>query len=271
MRDTIIHPSAIVDTKARLGAGVRVGPFCVVGPDVILGDGTELVSHVSIVGRSELGPDCKVYPFASVGSAPQDLKYRGEPSRLVIGSRTVIRESSTINPGTEGGGMLTSIGDDCLLMANSHVAHDCRVGNHVVIATFAGCAGHCELGDYVILGGMAGLHQRVRIGRHAFVGAHTLVDADVIPYGMVVGNRGTLVGLNLVGLKRHGHDREAIQQLRSAYKIIFAKQGTLRERAADAAQRFFGAALVGDVVDFIARGSSDRSILLPEDNGTDDT
>ena len=268
MAETRVHPSSIVSPAARIGQGVTVGPFCQVGDDVELGNGVELVSHVAVAGRTVIGADTKIYPFASIGHQPQDLKYGGEPSRLIIGQRTVIREGATINPGTQGGGMETRIGDDCLLMSSSHVAHDCQVGNHVIIASFSGVAGHCVVGDYAIMGGQSGVHQFVRIGAHAFIGAHSLVDADVIPYGMAVGNRAKLAGLNLVGLKRRNFDREAIHQLRAAYRMIFASEGTLRERVEDAARLFEGAPLVQDVVAFVGK-SSDRALCLPRNGSSE--
>lgn len=241
---------------------MHIGPYCTVGENVVLHDGVELVGHVSVAGRTEVGPRSKIYPFASVGHPPQDLKYEGEPSRLVIGSNCIIRENATVNPGTRGGGMLTSIGDNCLLMASTHVAHDCHVGNNVIISNFGGLAGHCVTGDFVILGGMVVVRQFVHIGSHAFIGAHSMVDGDVIPYGMAVGNRAHLAGLNLVGLKRRGFDREDIHTLRAAYRMIFATEGTLRERVGDARKMFKDNTLVQNVVDFIAE-SKDRSICSP--------
>ena len=267
MKDADVHPTSVVGPQARLGKGVRIGPYCVVGNDVVLADGVDLISHVVVEGRTEVGADTRIYPFASVGHRPQDLKYHGEASRLVIGERCTIRESVTINPGTEGGGMLTRIGNDCLIMASAHVAHDAIIGNNVVMANYVGIAGHVHVGDNVIFGGTCVIHQFTRIGAHAFIGAQSMVDGDVIPYGMAVGNRATLTGLNLVGLKRRKFDREAIHRLRAAYRLIFASEGTLRERVEDAAELFKGDVLVQDVVAFIA-AASDRPILLPR-NGHD--
>lgn len=258
----MIHPSAIVDPAAKLGANVRVGPYCIVGANVTLADDVELISHVVIEGRTSIGAGTRVFPFASIGHQPQDLKYHGEDSRVEIGARCTIRESVTVNPGTEGGGMLTKIGDDCLLMACSHVAHDCQVGNNVVLANYVGLAGHSVVGDFVRFGGICAVHQFVRIGSHAFIGAQSMVDADVIPYGLAVGNRARLGGLNLVGLKRSGFDRESIHKLRAAYRMIFSSEGTLRERVDDAAELFKGEKLVQDVVQFIA-AANDRPITLP--------
>jgi len=262
VQDTSIHPTALVSDGAKIGAGVLIGPYSIVGENVELADGVKLVSHVVVEGRTRIGAGTEVYPFASVGHCPQDLKYDGEPSTLTIGENCVIRENATINPGTRGGGMETVIGNDCLLMASSHVAHDCRLGNHVIVANYGGIAGHCQIGDFVTIGGMVALHQFVRIGSHAFIGAQSMVDADVIPYGMALGNRAKLAGLNLVGLKRRKFDREAIHRLRTAYRMIFSTEGTLRERLEDAASLFAGDALVLDVVNFISAGI-DRPICLP--------
>jgi UDP-N-acetylglucosamine acyltransferase len=257
-----VHATAVVSPGARIGANVKIGPYSVIGEDVVLEDGVELLSHVVIAGRTTIGAGTRIFPFASIGHQPQDLKYEGEPSRLVIGERCVIRENVTINPGTRGGGMLTSIGNDCLMMANSHVAHDCRIGNNVVIAAFVALAGHCHIADFVAFGGMCGVHQYVRIGAHAFVGAHSMIDADVIPYGLAVGNRARLAGLNLVGLRRRKFDRESIHTLRTAYRMLFSSEGTLRERIEDAATMFKSEPLVQDVVSFIA-ASTDRPLCLP--------
>lgn len=259
---TTIHPTAIVEHGAVLGDDVVIGPFCHVGPHAVLDRGVELVSHVVIAGHTRLGAGTKVYPFASLGSQPQDLKYAGEPSRVVIGERCQIREYVTVHPGTSGGTMETRIGNDCLLMNAAHVAHDCTVGNNVVIAAYVGIAGHCQIGDFVGFGGMCGVHQYVRIGAHAFIGAHSMVDADVIPYGMAVGNRARLAGLNLVGLKRRKFDREAIHTLRAAYRMVFASEGTMVERIEDAARLFPDEKLVQDVVSFLS-AEADRPICLP--------
>jgi UDP-N-acetylglucosamine acyltransferase len=258
----LIHPTAIVADGARLGADVRIGPYSIVGSNVTLGDKVELVSHAVVEGNTTIGPGTRIFPFASVGHEPQDLKFHGETSRLEIGANCTIRESVTINPGTEGGGMVTRIGDNCLIMANAHVAHDAILGNNVIMANYVGVAGHVQVGDNVIFGGTCVIHQFTRIGAHAFIGAQSMVDGDVIPYGMAVGNRATLTGLNLIGLKRRGFEREAIHRLRAAYRQIFASEGTLRERVEDAAEIFSQDALVQDVVRFIA-DAQDRPILLP--------
>ncbi|KPL55224.1 UDP-N-acetylglucosamine acyltransferase [Prosthecomicrobium hirschii] len=257
-----IHPSSVVEDGARLGDGVVVGPFCVVGPEAVLADGVELVSHVSLAGRTELGPGVKIYPFASIGHPPQDLKYRGEPSRVTVGARTVIREQVTINPGTEGGGMLTSIGEDCLIMVGAHVAHDCRVGNNVILVNNATLAGHVTVGDHAILGGLSAVHQWVRIGPHSFLGGLSGLENDLIPYGSALGDRARLGGLNLVGLRRRAFERESIHKLRAAYRMLFSDEGTLMERVGDVAAMFADEPLVMEVVDFV-RAGGDRALCMP--------
>jgi UDP-N-acetylglucosamine acyltransferase len=264
-----IHPSAVVAPAARLGEDVVIGPFSTVGADVVLEDRVELVSHVAVAGRTSIGADTRIFPFASIGHPPQDLKYSGEPSRLEIGARCTIRESVTVNPGTRGGTMLTRIGNDCLLMACSHVAHDCLVGERVVLANYVGLAGHVVIGDHVAFGGMCAVHQFVRIGAHAFIGAQSMIDADVIPYGLAVGNRARLAGLNLVGLKRRGFEREAIHGLRAAYRMIFSSEGTLRERVEDASRLFGSDRLVQDVVAFLA-AAGERPVCMPRSGAHED-
>jgi UDP-N-acetylglucosamine acyltransferase len=261
---TVVHPTAIVSSRAVLGRGISIGPYCSVGDQVVLGDGVELVSHVAVAGRTEIGARTRIFPFASIGYEPQDLKYHGEQSRLVIGADCTIREHVTMSPGTEGGGMETLVGDHCLLMIGVHVGHDCRLGNNVILSNNAGLAGHCSVGDYVILSGHTGVTQFVHIGAHAFVGGMTKVENDVIPYGMATGNPGHLAGLNLVGLKRRGFDRESIHKLRAAYRMVFSSEGTLRERVEDAGKIFAGDPLVSQVLDFIQRPSG-GSLMLPRD------
>ncbi len=269
MSDIVVHPTAIVSSGAQLSAGVKIGPYCIVGANVVLHADVELISHVVIEGHTTVGAGTRIFPFASVGHQPQDLKFHGEASRLEIGERCTIRESVTINPGTEGGGMLTKIGNDCLLMACSHVAHDVMVGNNVVLANYVGLAGHSIVGDYVRFGGICAVHQFVRIGSHAFIGAQSMIDGDVIPYGLAVGNRARLAGLNLVGLKRGGFDRESIHTLRAAYRMIFSSEGTLRERVEDAAVMFKDARLVQEVVSFIS-AAKDRPLCLPRTDTDED-
>ena len=257
-----IHPTAIVEPGANIDDGVIIGPYCIVGADVSLGEGVELVSHIVITGRTEIGPRSRAFPFASIGHRPQDLKYRGEPSRLEIGADTVMREHVTVNPGTEGGGMLTRIGDRCLLMVGVHVAHDCRIGDGVIMANNATLGGHVSIDDFAVLGGMSAVHQFVRIGRHAMIGGMSGVENDVIPYGSVMGNRAYLSGLNIVGLKRRSFSRDVIHDLRKAYRLLFAEEGTMAERLDDVAEEFSGVDPVMDIVEFI-RSDSSRAICQP--------
>ncbi|MCW6510398.1 acyl-ACP--UDP-N-acetylglucosamine O-acyltransferase [Lichenifustis flavocetrariae] len=265
-RDTIIHPMAVVAPEARLGRGVTIGPFCAVGPEVTLEDGVALLSHVAVAGRTRIGARTRVFPFASLGHEPQDLKFRGEDSTLEIGPDCVIREGVTMNPGTAQGGLATRVGHNSVFLANAHVAHDCDVGNHVVFSNNVMLAGHCRVGDHVIMGGGAAVHQFVRIGRNAFVGGMAGVEHDVIPYGMALGNRAYLAGLNVVGLKRHGFSRERIHELRRAYRLLFAPDGTLKERVEDVAAEFATQAEVQEIIVFIREGG-DRAICVPRDAG----
>ncbi|MGI9382144.1 MAG: acyl-ACP--UDP-N-acetylglucosamine O-acyltransferase [Methyloligellaceae bacterium] len=261
-----IHPTAVVDSGANLGSKVEIGPYCVVGPHVTLGDKCRLRSHVVISGHTTIGSECEFFPFASIGEIPQDMKYAGEESRLVIGNNNVIRESVTINLGTQGGGLVTEIGSHVLIMAYGHVAHDCRIGDHVILANAATLGGHCVIEDHAILGGLSAVHQFVRVGTHAFVGGMSGAESDVIPFGMVIGVRGGLTGLNIVGMKRHGFKREQIQNLRKAYKILFAAEGTLAERADEMERAFPDDECVARVLQFV-RSDTSRSLLVPKRNG----
>ncbi|MDE1901622.1 MAG: acyl-ACP--UDP-N-acetylglucosamine O-acyltransferase [Alphaproteobacteria bacterium] len=258
-----IHPTAVVDPAAQLGADVDIGPFCTVGADVRLGDRVRLVSHVVVGGRTTVGEGTVVYPFASLGLRPQDLKFKNEPSTLDIGKNNQIREQVTMNPGTEGGGMATRVGDNGLFMVGAHVAHDCHVGNNVVLANNATLAGHVTLGDFVIVGGLSAVHQFVRIGSFAIIGGMSGVEKDVIPFGLVKGERAHLAGLNMVGLERRGFTREDVRALRSAYRMLFAPEGTLAERIEETAAHYKNQAQVAQIVDFI-RAASDRPICQPK-------
>jgi UDP-N-acetylglucosamine acyltransferase len=260
-----IHATAVVDPNAELAPGVDVGPFCVVGAQVRLGDGVVLHSNAVITGRTSLGDGCQVFPFASIGHAPQDQKYHGEASSIEVGAKTVIREHVTISPGTKGGGMVTRIGSHCLLMVGAHVAHDCHIGDHVILVNNATLAGHVAIGDHAILGGLCAVHQFVRIGAYGFVGGMSGVERDVIPFGMVLGNRAYLSGLNIVGLKRHGFPREQIHELRQAYRMLFSSEGTLMERLEDVENMFSANPLVQQVIEFI-KSHSDRSFCVPNNN-----
>jgi UDP-N-acetylglucosamine acyltransferase len=256
-----VHPTAIVHPAAELGEGVEIGPFSTVGAQAQLGDRVRLVSHVVIDGNTRLGEDCTVYPFAMLGAAPQHLAHRGEDTRLEIGPRNVIREHVTMHAGTVAGGGVTRVGSDSLFMVGTHVAHDCLVGDRVAMANNAALGGHVQVGDFVFVGGLAGVHQHTRIGRYAFIGASAMVTKDVIPFGSVWGNHAHLEGLNLVGLKRRGFPRETINDLRSAYRLLFAPEGTFQERLEDTA-RVFDRAEVREIVDFI-RADANRPLCLP--------
>lgn len=255
-----IHPSSVVEPGARIGAGCRIGPFCLIGAEATLHRGVELISHVVVSGLTEIGEGTQVFPFASLGGVPQDLKFRGEKTRLIIGASNRIRENVTMNTGTEGGGGVTRVGDGGLFMASSHVAHDCQIGNRVILANNVAIAGHCVLEDEVIVGGLSGVHQFVRIGRGAMIGAVTMVTADVIPHGLVQGPRGVLDGLNLVGLKRRGADRGDLHALRELLGELGT--GSFRDSARALADEGGDNPYVREVLDFIL-GPSDRSFLTP--------
>ena len=257
-----IHATAVVDPSAKLGTGVTIGPFCVIGPDVELGDSAVVHSHAVIGGRTTIGEGCQVYPFASIGQRPQDVKYRGEPSTLTIGPNTTIREHVTVNPGTEGGHMMTKVGANCLLMIGVHVAHDCALGDNVTLVNAATLGGHVSIGEGAIIGGLSAVHQFVRIGAYAFVGGMSGITADVIPFGMAIGNRANLCGLNIIGLKRKGFPREQIHEVRQAYRMLFSSEGTLKERLEDVESMFSGNPLARQIIDFM-KTDSDRSFCVP--------
>jgi UDP-N-acetylglucosamine acyltransferase len=258
-----IHPTALVARGATLAEDTVVGPYCVVGEHVTLGAGVTLRAHVVIDGRTTIGARTRIFPFASIGFEPQDLKYCGEDSSLVIGSDNTIREYVTMNPGTAGGGMVTRVGDHGLFMVGVHIAHDCQIGDQVVMANNATLAGHVVIEDYAVLGGLCAVHQFVRIGRHAMIGGMSGVERDVIPYGQVMGDRARLYGLNIIGMQRRGFSREDIQGLRNAYQVLFANDGTLTERVAETAERYGGIAPVDDIIAFI-RADSSRAICQPK-------
>ncbi|WP_120502524.1 acyl-ACP--UDP-N-acetylglucosamine O-acyltransferase [Roseovarius sp. EL26] len=261
--DTQIHPSAIVEPGAELGQGVQVGPFCHVGEDVILADGVVLKSHVVVAGDTTIGEDTVVFPFSCIGEIPQDLKFKGENTKLVIGARNRIREHVTMNTGTEGGGGMTRVGDDGLFMAGCHVAHDVQVGDRVIVVNNAALAGHCIIGDDVIIGGLSGIHQWVRIGQGAIIGAVTMVTNDVIPYGLVQAARGELDGLNLVGLKRRGVSRVDISELRAAFQDLSRNTGgSFMERVKNLGENA-QSDYVKQIVEFVT-GETDRSFLTPK-------
>lgn len=259
-----VHPTAIVEPGAELADGVVVGPYSIVGSEVRLGEGCRLESHVVVAGPTRLGAGCHVFPFAVLGHRPQDRKYAGESSELVVGPRTVVREHATLHPGTVGGGMRTSVGADCLLMAGTHVAHDCRIGDHVIMANGATLGGHVEIGDWAMVGGLAAIHQFVRIGPHAMIGGLSGVESDVIPYGSVLGNRACLSGLNTIGMKRRGVARDEIMALRHAYRVLFRGQGAFADRLETVSKLYGQQPRVMEIVAF-ASTKSRRSLCQPRD------
>ena len=258
-----IHPNAVIDEKAIIGKNCNIGPFCYVSSEAVLEDNVELFSHVSIMGKTIVGNNTKIWPFASIGHQPQDLKYNGEPNELIIGSDNKIRESVSINPGTKGGGGLTKIGNECLFMLGSHIGHDCKLGNKIILANNAALAGHVVLEDRVYVGGLSGVHQFVRIGEGAFIGALSMVTKDVIPFGMVYGERAKLMGFNLVGLRRLGFGNKHINELKGVYESIFCQSSTLQKRILDI--NTMNNPLIQKVLDFI-KAEKDRAILNPYSN-----
>ncbi len=259
----IIHPTSLIAPGAKLGSGVEIGPFCTVGEHAVLGDGVRLVSHVVIDGHTRIGPGCIVYPFVTIGLAPQDLKYRGEPTRTEIGSRTQLREHCTIHRGTVTGTGVTSVGADCLLMAVTHVAHDCEIGDGVIIANNVVMGGHVTIGPGAVIGGSAALHQFVRIGRGAMVGGVSGVESDVIPFGSVLGNRARLAGLNVVGLRRRGVDRAGLHRLRDAVRHLFGTPGIFQDRLAEMHARYGADPLVAELLAFV-EAPSRRGLIRAE-------
>ena len=256
-----IHPSAVIEDGAKIGEGCKIGPFCLIGSEVELAPRVELKSHVVVTGKTSIGEDTVIFPFAVIGEIPQDLKFRGEDTSLVIGARNRIREHVTMNAGTEGGGGVTRVGDDGLFMAGCHIAHDAQIGNKVIVVNNAAIAGHGVLEDDGIVGGLSGIHQWVRIGKGAIIGAVTMVTNDVIPYGLVQAPRGHLDGLNLVGLKRRGVKRSDITALRAAFQMLAQGEGTFQDRVhrlGDETESDY----VRDIVKFVL-GGSDRSFLTP--------
>ncbi len=257
-----IHPTAIVDRSAALADTVRVGPYATIGAHVELADHCTVKQHAVVEGHTSVGEGTVIYPHACVGLPPQDLSYGGEPTRLVIGRKNVIREHATLHTGTVKGRGVTTVGDSCLFMVNTHVAHDCTIGNSVIMANNAVMGGHVTIGDYAILGGNSAIQQFARVGRHAMMGGMSASEADIIPYGLVIGVREGLSGLNLIGLRRRGYTRGQIQELRRAYRLLFAAEGTLTERTNDVAEMFNGSTAVREIVDFI-RADPTRPICQP--------
>jgi UDP-N-acetylglucosamine acyltransferase len=257
-----IHPRAIVEDGAQIGEGVEIGPFVHVGPNVRIGDRVKLHPHAVVLGHAEVGEETEMMPFAVLGTPPQHLSYKGEPTVLKVGKRNQIREHVTMNPGTVQGGGETVVGDDCLFMVGAHVAHDCILGNKVIMANNATLGGHIHIGDSVFISGLVAIHQFTRIGSYSFVGGGAIVVGDVIPYGSVLGNRAKLEGLNIVGMKRRGMPRKTIHAIRAAYRMLFAPEGTLQERIDDCVETYGEVPEVMDMVAFM-RAAKDRSLCLP--------
>ena len=265
-----VHPSSIVAPGAAVGSGVRIGPFCTIGPEVVIGAGAELISHVVVDGRTRIGEGAKLYPFCTVGLGPQDLKYAGEPTETEVGARSVLREHVTVHRGTATGTGVTRVGADCLLMAVVHVAHDCAIGNGVVIANNVVMGGHVSIGDNAVIGGAAAIHQFVRIGRAAMIGGVSGVEADVIPFGSVMGNRAWLAGLNIIGLRRRGYDRTQIHTVRAAFRLLFRGAGVFADRVEQTRQTWGDDALVAEMLAFIdtpSRRGLIRAAVEDEDDG----
>ena len=261
-RQARVHPSAVIEAGAVIAAGCEIGPFSLIGPEVVLAEDVVVKSHAVVTGWTEIGAGTVIWPFACVGEVPQDLKYNGERTRLIVGARCRIREGATLNTGTEGGGGVTRVGDDCLLMTGAHVGHDAVLGDRVILANQVAIAGHCHIGDDVIIGGLSGIHQFVRIGRGAIIGAVTMVTNDVLPFGLVQGPRGVLDGLNLVGLKRRGVGRSDITAMRAAFQMLAQGEGSFLDRArklADETESDY----VREMTDFVL-SASDRSFLTPK-------
>lgn len=258
-----IHPTALVAHGADIGSGVEIGPFCTVGPNVIIEAGAKLMSHVVVEGHTRIGENAQLFPFCTVGLAPQDLKYKNEPTRCEIGARTFVREHCTIHRGTATGIGVTRVGDDCMLMAVVHVAHDCQLGSHVIIANNVVMGGHVSIGEHAVVGGAAAIHQFVRIGRAAMIGGVSGVEGDVIPFGSVIGNRARLAALNVVGLRRRGFDKAAIHRLHVAFRALYSKQGVFAQRLEATRAEFGDDPLVAEVLAFID-APSHRGLIRSE-------
>ncbi len=258
----MIHNSRIVDGKAKIGKNVKIGPFCYVGPDVTLNENVELISNIHIEGKTSIGNGTKIFPYASIGTQPQDLKYNNEENSLTIGEKNIIREYVTINPGTSGGGSKTIIGNECLFMISSHIAHDCKIGNNVIIANNVPLGGHVTIEDSVIIGGNSAVQQFTRIGRLAMIGGMTGVLKDVIPFGLSIGNRNYLQGLNLIGLRRKKYENQKIMGLDKAYKEIFSSKN-FHENLSKINGEYKDNELVKEVINFIEKDKK-RAICSPE-------
>ena len=258
------HHTSIISEKAILGSNVTIGPYCIINKNVKIGNNVNLKAHVYIDGNTTIGNNCTFFPYCSIGTSPQDLKYKGEESELKIGNNNIFREYVTVNPGTEGGGLKTIIENNCLFMINAHIAHDCKIGNNVIMVNNASLAGHVILEDYSIMGALSGAHQFCRIGKHSMIGGLSGVDSDVIPYGTVIGNRAYLSGLNIIGLKRRGFSKDIIQDLRKAYGLLFSSQeGTFSDRVKEVSEEFLDNEPIQEIVQFL-KGEKSRSICKPK-------
>lgn len=258
-----IHPTAIIHEGAQIGADVEIGPYCIIGAQVKLGARVKLIGHVCLDGDTTIGADCTLYPFVSMGYPPQDFKHKGGAVAIEIGERCTFRENVNIHPGSDAGETVTRIGNECYFMVGTHLAHEGQMGDHVIVSNGAQIGGNVKIGDHVVLGGLCAIHQHTRIGDHAFIGGMATVTKDVIPYGFVVGNAAHLVGLNVVGLKRRGFSKEVIKELRAAYRLLFAQEGTFVERLDDAARVYGDHELVMDIVEFI-KAQDNRRICMPD-------
>jgi UDP-N-acetylglucosamine acyltransferase len=259
-----IHPTAIIEDSVKLGNNVYIGPYCYISGNVVLGDDCRLESHISISGDTTIGKNNHFFPFAVIGVIPQDLKFKAENSRLIIGDNNIIREHVTIHLGTEHGGMLTQIGNNCLLMVASHVAHDCRVGNKVILANNVTLAGHVSIGDHAIIGGLSAIQQFVKIGAYAIVGGMSGVENNIIPYGLVMGERASLAGLNLVGLRRNEFSRDDIKALKETYELLFSDDSiNLKDRVAKVAEKFADNKTVMRMINFLQE-ETNKAICQPK-------
>ena len=261
-----IDPTARVAPGAVIGANVEIGPYCVIGPHVAIGDNCKLVAHVHIAGRTTIGPECAIYPFTSLGTPPQSVHYRGGATALTIGARCQIRESVTINIGTEDGGGVTTVEDDCFLMVGSHVGHDCRVGNKVIMANNAVLGGHCQIGDHVFIGGHCAAHQHTRVGEGAMIAGFSAFADDVIPFGFVLQPIGRLAGINIVGMRRRGASKDAVRAVQQAYALLFESEGEFAARIEQAEAKFGGIPEVAKIIAFI-RARGHRPIMLSKVRG----
>ena len=261
--NNFIHPTAIIDNKASIGENVSVGPFSIIGPNVVIEKNSTIHSHVIIEGNTKIGEENEFYPFSAIGMKPQHLKYSGELTDLIIGNNNIFRENVTVHPGTLVGTKKTIIGDNNFLMVGSHVAHDCLVGNNTVFVNNAVIGGHVEIDDYVYLGGQSAVHQFCRVGKHAIIGAGTTIDGDVIPYSSAIGSRGHLSGLNLVGLRRRSFSKDDIKKLRNVYRLLFAPEGTFNERLSEVRENFQKDNLIREILDFL-EDNSNRPLIHPK-------